>query len=201
MSTVSTPESRPYHHGDLRAALLNAAIAEIEGVGVEHLSLRSLAHELGVSPSAAYHHFADKDALIAAVALRAFEMLEASVADAARSVPADVDAAGRLGVAALAYITFAVDHPHLFRAAFSGHRPEVAVDTRGVFHPLLGQLLDDVAAEGAVPADARAGADAVVWAAVHGMATLVLEGYLQLVDVPQHLAVLERSMRASEVVG
>lgn len=187
---------RPYHHGDLRTALLAAAIREIESVGVEHLSLRSLATEVGVSPSAAYHHFADKDALISAVALQGFAMLEGAVTQAAVSVPVTADPAARLGAAARAYIDFALAHPHLFRVAFSGHRPDM--DTSGSVHPLLGQLLDDIAESGSVPAELRQGADAVVWAAVHGMATLVLEGYFRVEDIPGHLAVLERTMRVSE---
>ena len=129
---------RPYHHGDLRTALLAAAIREIESVGVEHLSLRSLATEVGVSPSAAYHHFADKDALIAAVAMQGFVMLERSVTEAAASLPATADPAARLGAAARAYIDFALVHPHLFRVAFSGHRPEI--DTSAEVHPLLAMM-------------------------------------------------------------
>lgn len=189
---------RTYHHGDLRAALISAAVREIEVGGVEHLSLRALAGELGVSPSAAYHHFADKDALIAAIALRAFEMLDASVFDAVATAPSTLDPAAKLTTAAMAYITFATTHPHLFRAAFSGHRPEL--DSSGEFHPLLAQLLDDIADSGSVPSNLREGADAVVWAAVHGIATLVIEGYFSIDDVPSHLAVLERSMRISELV-
>ena len=191
---------RPYHHGDLRTALLAAAIREIESVGVEHLSLRSLATEVGVSPSAAYHHFADKDALIAAVALQGFAMLEQAVTDAAAAVPATDDPATRLGAAAGAYIAFAVAHPHLFRVAFSGHRlvTTTALDTAGVVHPLLGQLLDDIADSGSVPLALRRGADALVWAAVHGMATLVLEGFMRVEDIPVHLAALERTMRINE---
>jgi AcrR family transcriptional regulator len=191
---------RPYHHGDLRTALLAAAIREIESVGVEHLSLRSLATEVGVSPSAAYHHFADKDALIAAVALQGFAMLEQAVTDAAAAVPAATDPATRLGAAAGAYIDFAVAHPHLFRVAFSGHRPDLSAGPgpAAVLHPLLGQLLDDIAEAGSVPAEMRLGADALVWATVHGIATLVLEGFMRIDDVPGHLAVLERTMRMSE---
>ena len=191
---------RPYHHGDLRSALLAAAIRDIESVGVEHLSLRSLATEVGVSPSAAYHHFADKDALIAAVALQGFAMLEQAVTDTAAAVPSTGDPAARLAAAAGAYIAFAVAHPHLFRVAFSGHRhvSAVALDTAGVVHPLLGRLLDDIAEAGSVPPELRRGADALVWAAVHGMATLVLEGFMSVDDVPVHLAALERTMRINE---
>ena len=188
---------RRYHHGDLRATLIAAAIGEIESVGVDHLSLRSLAHEVGVSPSAAYHHFADKDALISAVALRAFELLDQSVLDAVQALPSGTPAVTRLGAAASAYIAFASDHEHLFRVAFSGHRPQ----STATEHPLLAQLLDDIVDSGSAPAALRAGADAVVWATIHGIATLVIEGYFDPADVPTHIAVLERTMRIGELTG
>lgn len=188
---------RRYHHGDLRATLIAAAIGEIETAGVEHLSLRSLAQSVGVSPSAAYHHFADKDALICAVAIRAFELLDASVVQAVESLAPEAGAVARFGAAARAYIAFAVEHEHLFRVAFSGHRPQAT----GTDHPLLARLLDDIVESGSAPAALRAGADAVVWATIHGIATLVIEGYFDPADVPTHIAVLERTMRIGELTG
>ena len=76
-----TPEQvgRSYHHGDLRSALVAAAVARVEEVGAEHLSLRAVAAEVGVSPSAAYHHFADKDALLGEVAATGLQMLVEAV--------------------------------------------------------------------------------------------------------------------------
>ena len=86
-STSTPTKDRPYHHGDLRGALILEAISQVEAVGMEHLSLRSVAHEVGVSPSAAYHHFADKDALLTAVALEGVAQLNVSMASAMARYP------------------------------------------------------------------------------------------------------------------
>ena len=193
--SVSTPtKDRPYHHGDLRGALILQAICQVEAVGMEHLSLRSVAHEVGVSPSAAYHHFADKDALIAAVALEGVAQLDVSMASAMARYPREEAASAqeRASAAALAYITFAVDHPNLFRIAFSGHCPRPPEREK---NPLIVELFDDLVATGALPADLREGSEEVMWAAVHGMATLVLEGMFAVDEVPRCLATLERMMR------
>lgn len=185
---------RPYHHGDLRGALIAEAIAQVEAVGMEHLSLRCVAHAVGVSPSAAYHHFADKDALIAAVALEGVERLNISMALAMARYPRGEAASGldRANAAGLAYITFAVEHPNLFRVAFSGHCPRPAEREK---NPLIVELFDDLVATGTLPAELREGSEEVMWSAVHGMATLVLEGLFEVSEVPRCLAALERMMR------
>src|SRR6476620_1889302 len=69
------PSAKPYHHGDLQRALVDAAQAILEREGPAALSLRAVAREAGVSPAAPYHHFKDKDELIGAVAQRGFQML------------------------------------------------------------------------------------------------------------------------------
>ena len=193
-STSTSTKDRPYHHGDLRGALILQAICEVEAVGMEHLSLRSVAHEVGVSPSAAYHHFVDKDALIAAVALEGVAQLNFSLATAMTRYPRGEAASAqkRASAAGLAYITFAVEHPNLFRIAFSGHCPRPPEREK---NPLIVELFDDLVATGALPADLREGSEEVMWAAVHGMATLVLEGKFAVEEVPHCLAALERMMR------
>ena len=193
-STSTQLRDRPYHHGDLRGALIAEAIAQVEAVGMEHLSLRSVAHAVGVSPSAAYHHFADKDALIAAVALEGVERLNISMALAMARYPRGEAASGldRANAAGLAYITFAVEHPNLFRIAFSGHCPRPPEREK---NPLIVELFDDLVATGTLPAELREGSEEVMWSAVHGMATLVLEGMFEVSEVPRCLAALERMMR------
>ena len=193
-SASTQPRDRPYHHGDLRGALIAEAIAQVEAVGMEHLSLRSVAHAVGVSPSAAYHHFADKDALIAAVALEGVEQLNVSMASAMAGYPRGeaASALDRANAAGLSYITFAVEHPNLFRIAFSGHCPRPPEREK---NPLIEDLFDDLVATGALPAELREGSEEVMWSAVHGMATLVLEGMFEVSDVPRCLAALERMMR------
>ena len=193
-SASTQPRDRPYHHGDLRGALISEAIAQVEAVGMEHLSLRSVAHAVGVSPSAAYHHFADKDALIAAVALEGVERLNISMALAMARYPRGkaASALDRANAAGLSYITFAIEHPNLFRIAFSGHCPRPPEREK---NPLIVELFDDLVATGTLPAELREGSEEVMWSAVHGMATLVLEGMFEVSEVPRCLAALERMMR------
>jgi AcrR family transcriptional regulator len=104
-----------YHHGDLRGALVKAAAAKIERGGYENLSLRELAESLGVSRAAPYRHFADRRALLAAVAAGGFDRLKVIYGNAitsGRSPRARLAAAGR------AYLGFAAERPQLFRLMF-----------------------------------------------------------------------------------
>src|SRR5689334_23769031 len=82
MSEAKSAESRPYHHGDLRRALVDAARRLLEAEGPTALSLRAVAREAGVSPAAPYHHFKDKAELLDAVAQEGWEMLEQFMAQA-----------------------------------------------------------------------------------------------------------------------
>ena len=104
---------RSYHHGDLRSALVAAAVARVEEVGAEHLSLRAVAAEVGGSPSAAYHHFADKDALLGEVAATGLHMLVESVSTDVAAIPGETREAARLRfrAAGQAYVSFALSHP------------------------------------------------------------------------------------------
>lgn len=106
-------ESR-YHHPDLHTALVRAAAAAIERSGYENLSLRELAESLGVSRAAPYRHFADRRALLAAVAADGFDRLTAIYnANADQKTPQ-----ARLAAAGRAYLAFAADRPQLFRLMF-----------------------------------------------------------------------------------
>lgn len=159
MSTLD----KPYHHGDLRAALLDAADALLDQGGDGAVSLREAARMAGVSPTAAYRHFADKEALLAALALRGFEAFGASMAAAvARGDVSPHVARGR------AYLLFALARPGRFRLMFG---PLLA---RAGAHPAL--LAASRAAFDALRANA-ADADAALrsWGMVHGLAHLMLD--------------------------
>jgi len=106
-----------YHHGDLANALIEAATKVVERDGPEALSLRDLAAQLGVSRAAPYRHFADRDALLAAVALRGFETLTA-IYQTAHDAPGDGRA--RLRESMRRYIGFAQSQPGLHRLMFEG---------------------------------------------------------------------------------
>jgi len=108
-------DKRSYHHGDLRNALITAALAAVEQGGPDAVSLRDLAQTLGVSRAAPYRHFEDRDALLAAVAARGFEDLNVGY-EAALASPGD--GRDKLRAASRVYFEFADRRPGLFRLMF-----------------------------------------------------------------------------------
>ncbi len=151
-----------YHHGDLRAALIKAAAAEIERGGYENLSLRELAQSLGVSRAAPYRHFADRRALLAAVASDGFDRLTAIHRNAKGRTPQ-----ARLAAAGRGYLAFAAERPQMFRPMFvsdllggSAAPPDPALikaasESYVVFEQLVAATLDNPD-EGAVKSAAIA---------------------------------------------
>ncbi len=119
-----------YHHGSLEGALLDAAVAQVREHGTAQVSLRGLAKQVGVSPSAAYQHFPDKASLLVAVGLRAFDQLEARMRRELSGVDAggDLGAVMRFAAVGRAYVAYALEEPNLFRhmfgAAMCGTAPE-----------------------------------------------------------------------------
>jgi AcrR family transcriptional regulator len=126
----------PYHHGDLRNALVEVGLALIEKVGAEAFSLREVAREVGVSANAAYRHFEDKGALLMAIAVRGFERLSSRMQDAMLTArpkgAARSRAVARFNAAARAYVDLAREHPQLFALMFgsAGHRARWRVAPR-----------------------------------------------------------------------
>jgi AcrR family transcriptional regulator len=178
---VSTSKSsdRAYHHGDLRAALVEAGVKALEGTAAEGISLRELARTVGVSATAVYRHFPDKKALLMALA-------DAGVArlGQAQKVASDEAGGGAEGFAATgrAYVRFALAHPALFRLAFThggyGVPPTESSDEAS-------QLLRSYSMQ-------FAGADAErltlqAWSVAHGLAMLMLDGRL-----PPDEAIIDR---------
>ena len=163
------PTSRRYHHGDLRRALLDAALAEIAEGGPGQVSLRELARRVGVSHAAPRHHFGDKRGLLTAVAVEGFELLAVELGAAWQSTHSFLE----VGVA---YVRFALAHRAHFDVMF---RPELLRDDDPPLEAarqVTGDLL-----YGPVTALARpeAGADPrtpaiAAWSLVHGLATLWL---------------------------
>lgn len=151
-----------YHHGDLRDAALRVAITLIARDGVEAFSLRAVAREVGVSPSALYRHFADKDALVAAVAADGFARLAARFA----AVPGPDPLTG-LGAE---YVAFAVENPTVFRLMF---RAGGAAAGAAAWEALV-----DAVGRAGVPPAARRDAALLCWSAVHGFANLRIDGAL-----------------------
>ncbi|MGZ6050034.1 MAG: TetR/AcrR family transcriptional regulator [Phenylobacterium sp.] len=112
-------EARPYHHGDLSRALVDAARRLLEAAGPRALSLRAVAREAGVSPAAPYHHFKDKGELLEAVAHEGWDMLDAALAKAKAAATEPREAMSNLGVA---YVCFARENPALYRVMYDTAR-------------------------------------------------------------------------------
>jgi AcrR family transcriptional regulator len=163
------PPTRSYHHGDLRQAVLTAALAVLGESGPAQLSLRDLARRAGVSHAAPAHHFGDKAGLLTAVAAQGYHLL-ADTLTAAQQSSADFLEVG------VAYVRFAVDHRAHFEVMFRPDLyhpddPEVAAARQRAADALYGGVRS-VAATGRGPDIPLAGVAA--WSLVHGFATLWL---------------------------
>ena len=175
-----TPD-RPYHHGDLHAALLAAAEAELAERGVEAFSLRSVAKRAGVSHAAPAHHFGDAGGLLTALATEGFRQFLAT--QHRREAKAAPDPAAQLEAAGLGYMDFALQRPTLFRLIFASSRIN-RTDPRFVAagDAAYQHLSDQVTALGGKAEDMAADL-AAVWAMAHGLADLVSSGRMK--DVSQ----------------
>jgi AcrR family transcriptional regulator len=165
---------KPYHHGNLRETLLQAAIQLIAEVGPEGFTLREVARRAGVSHNAPYRHFREQKDLLSGVAAQGFRELTAVMLDAVKHQP---HALGRLKRAGLAYVEFALDKPEHFTVMFDApvspkdDDPCDAEAAEQAFGTLL-SLVKDCQGEGRLPAgDARRLA-LLAWSMVHGIAKL-----------------------------
>jgi AcrR family transcriptional regulator len=162
-----SPEAGPYHHGDLRAAR-----ELLEEDGSAGLSLRAVARRAGVSATAPYRHYADRDALVSAVAAEGYRELAESLT-AAHPSPATPD---ELATVAVAYVRFALERPAMFRVMFA-EPCDPTSEERVAATAAISQYVRDIV-HGVFPgADAEALSTAV-WALVHGLAFLHLDGKL-----------------------
>jgi AcrR family transcriptional regulator len=177
------PSKATYHHGDLRAACVRAAMELLEESGEAALSLRAVARRAGVSPAAPYRHYADREALVSAVAAVGYRELAERLAAAHPSPSTPEQLAG----VAVAYVQFALQRPALFRIMFG--EPCDRDDDERVAATAAVSLYVRGIVEGVFPdADAEALATAI-WALVHGLAFLHLDGKL---DAANPTAVAER---------
>ena len=162
---------KPYHHGDLRAALIEAGLALIGREGLEALSLRRLAAEVGVSHTAPKNHFATVRGLLTAIAAEGFRRLATALR---RAVDGAEGREMRLRAGAQAYVGFALDHPQLFQLMFSPlHSDPADPDLRKAGSDSYAVLADVAPAFGA-PSDAPYAAELALWSLLHGYATLLL---------------------------
>jgi AcrR family transcriptional regulator len=168
--TIRYPDGVPYHHGQLRAALLEAAERTLREQGEEQLSLRELARDAGVSHAAPRRHFPDRQALLDALAISGFERLhEALQSPETAFTP-------RLRATVAAYIRFATDHAALLRLMFATKHRDGAEQVVTASYPAFG-LMNDLIVQGQRAGDLAPGdperVGIVLFATMHGIATLM----------------------------
>ncbi len=180
-----------YHHGDLRAALVKAALELLDESGETELSMRAVARRAGVSPAAPYRHYADREALASAVAAVGYREL-AERLKAAHPSPATPE---QLASVATAYVQFALERPALFRIMF-GEPCDRDNDERAAATAAVGQYVRSIVERTFPQAEPDALATAV-WALVHGLAFLHLDGKL---DASNPKVVADRISSAVQAV-
>ena len=189
MTDTAAPRDT-YRHGDLRQALLSAGVEMAQEGGPDSVVLREATRRVGVSPNAAYRHFADRQALLVAVSATAQGFVADSMEGRRQAVPstddAVVDARARLRAVGEGYVGYARQQPGLFRAAFTV--PDNLANSGAAakagalgFTPfqVLGIALDELEVVGVIPSERRANAELIAWSAVHGLGMLVIDGPLR----------------------
>ena len=175
------PRRKPrdrYHHGDLRRALLDEALRTIQQDGVDALTLRTIGVRLGVSRTALYRHFTDKRALLSSVATEGFRLLTKRLLNAWKA--GGIRGFNAMGVA---YIRFAMGNPSHYRVMFGGfvddgpRDDDLMRESTAAFQALVDAILA-LQQEGAVRKDDALQLAQFIWAVVHGVSMLIIDGRL-----------------------
>lgn len=173
---------KSYHHGDLRNALIQAGLDLLAEGGARELDLRKVARRAGVSHAAPYRHFADKQALIAAITEEGFRLLAEQIQATLRAVP-DSPFEQLLGIAR-AYVHFAQAHPWLMREMFSGLTLEretfvsLQMASEAVYR-LYVDVIRRGQEKGTLVDGDPAALAAVLWSMLHGLAMLIIENQMR----------------------
>jgi len=195
---MSPQRQRPYHHGRLKQALLQAALALISEAGPQAFTLRAVARRAGVSHNAPYRHFRDKDELLAAVAVQGFERLKATLKRFATPGKTPEE---RFLLCGRGYITFALRWPQHLQVMFDlpstrDKYPEYAQASDEAFATLL-KLVGDCQQAGALVGSDPQSLALMAWSMVHGIAKLATSSHLPF----GAKAVLDFADTASRVLG
>ena len=180
-------EKRPYHHGNLKEAAVETALAMVEKEGFDAITLRELSARIGASRTAIYRHFENKEALMQAVMIAGFERFEAVIRPV--FLQPQVDVITRFRQMGEAYLVFAVRNPELYRLLFGERlrqeREAVCdladAERSGGFSSLVG-LIAEGQAEGLFKRDDPMLQAASVWAMIHGFSSLIIDGHILISD-------------------
>jgi AcrR family transcriptional regulator len=170
--------SKSYHHGNLRAELLDTAVEQLRSSGTESLSLRALARAVGVSQTAPYRHFTDKDELLAALATRGYQSLLGDLQNAAQTAPDCPEE--QLFAFARSYVDYAAENPELFKLMFGpslqplDKYPELRDASRETLS-LVQKILHMGIQQGDFKEQDITYLANAAWAGIHGLATLRID--------------------------
>ncbi len=172
-----------YHHGDLRNALLEEAVRTIERDGIAGLTLRAVGERLRVSRTALYRHFADKSALLSAVAREGFVLLRHALVGSSASAGGGLAGFDAMGTA---YVGFALAHPSHYRVMFGVRQAaepdeELARESQAAFQVLVDAIVG-LQQAGLVRRDETLLLAQYIWSVVHGVAMLGIDGHLHCSD-------------------
>jgi AcrR family transcriptional regulator len=200
--TVSIQKRKTFRHGDLRNALVTAGLGMASVGGPDAVVLREATRQAGVSPNAAYRHFAGQAELLDAVRSACLSQLAAAIEEEMKKCRPgrDLQAFARRSLRAvgMGYLGFATREPGMFRTAFSipppVHSPNPANTASMGLNPfqLLSLALDRMLESGLLGKKDRQDAEYLAWSTVHGLALLVLEGPLHTMPHEMVLALGER---------
>ncbi len=200
-----TAAKEKYHHGDLRSALLEAALAVISEIGPQGLSIREVARRAGVSHAAPYRHFTDRDELILAVVEQGFELMQQTMQ--AEKAAAPEDPLNQFAASGLAYVSFALQHPAYYRVMFSGDLLSSTghLSLQHTSHEALQEMVANIAQ--CQQLGVVRGGDPVMQAlailsTIHGFVSLVNDNRIgHLVDQPYSLESIRDAVLASIFEG
>lgn len=197
------PGKRPYHHGNLRPALIAAAVERIAEVGPAAFTLREVARRAGISHNAPYRHFRDKDELLGAVATQGFDRLAAALGGSTRRPsrtrgrrpegPLD-----RLQASGVAYVQFALRYPEHLQVMFDwpidpARYPDLEAAGGRAFGILL-SLVQDAQRHGDLPEGESMTLACIAWSMVHGVAKLAIGSRLPYTSERQVLQFAKRAI-------
>lgn len=191
----------PYHHGNLKPALLQAAVALIAEVGPAAFTLREVARRAGISHNAPYRHFSEKEELLAAVATEGFERLAGALAKAGKPTRSRGPNAAlhRFQASGLAYVRFALHSPEHLQVMFDwplavDRYPQLSAAAQRAFSILVDSV-EAAQREGSLPAGSSMELACAAWSLVHGIAKLAIAKNLPFKSEPEILRFAARAIQ------
>ena len=204
-ATVKRPPAKPYHHGDLREEILCAASRLLESNNISSLSLRAVAKEVGVSHTAPYRHFKDKESLLAGIAQLGFDRLGAQLEEAVRSNPGNP--AAQLQAAGHQYVHAALQYPQCTQLMFGGilpcddTYPDLKTSGDSAFNGLK-LMIEEGQALGVFKQGEIEDLALTAWSGMRGLSLLLISGNLsEILSLPVELSSLSNSVTTNLLEG